>query len=63
MSRYINGVKSETGDYFGHTHQPEIRKEGQTLIINPGECGGWLYGKSTVAICDLKSQTAEMVEL
>ncbi len=48
---------------YGHTHQPEIRKEGKTLIVNPGECGGWLEGKSTIAIADLESQTAEIIEL
>ncbi|MCP4602718.1 MAG: metallophosphoesterase [Proteobacteria bacterium] len=48
---------------YGHTHIPEIRKEGQTLIVNPGECGGWVYGKSTVAIADLENQTAGIIEL
>lgn len=39
---------------FGHSHKPEshIRDDGK-LIINPGECAGWLTGKSTVAIVDL----------
>ncbi len=37
---------------FGHTHKPEIRKEGKTLAVNPGETGGWLTGKSTVALLD-----------
>jgi len=48
---------------YGHTHRPEIRKQGQTLIVNPGECGGWLEGKSTVAVADLENQTAEIIEL
>jgi putative phosphoesterase len=48
---------------YGHTHVPEIRKEGSTLVINPGECGGWVYGKSTVAVCDLENQTAEILAL
>jgi hypothetical protein len=48
---------------YGHTHRSEIRKEGQTLVVNPGECGGWLEGKSTVAIADLENQTAEIIDL
>ncbi len=48
---------------YGHTHSPEIRKEGRTLIINPGECGGWLNGKSTVAVADLEEEKAEIIEL
>lgn len=48
---------------YGHTHQPEIRNEGRTLVVNPGECGGWMYGRSTIALADLENQTAEIVEL
>ena len=48
---------------YGHTHQAEIRNEGKTLVVNPGECGGWLYGKSTVALADLEEQKAEIWDL
>lgn len=48
---------------YGHTHRPEIRKVGGTLIVNPGECGGWLTGKKTIAIVDLERMGAELVEL
>ena len=48
---------------YGHTHRPEIRKQGKTLVVNPGECGGWLDGKSTIAIVELEAQKAEIVEL
>jgi putative phosphoesterase len=48
---------------YGHTHAPDIRKSGNTLIVNPGELSGWLYGKSTMAIADLSSLTAELIEL
>lgn len=48
---------------YGHTHRCEIRKDGRTMTVNPGECGGWLYGKSTVAVADLDSQKAEILEL
>lgn len=48
---------------FGHTHLPEVKKLGNTLIVNPGECGGWLYGSSTVAIAQLDALEAEIIEL
>lgn len=44
---------------FGHTHNPEIINQGKKVIVNPGECGGWLTGKSTVALIDLVSLSAE----
>ncbi|MGB9607943.1 MAG: metallophosphoesterase [bacterium] len=46
----------------GHTHKPEII-EGKTLIINPGECCGWLTGKATIAILDLPTMSARLLEL
>ena len=47
---------------YGHTHKPDIQ-EGKSLIINPGECGGWLSGKSTVAILNTERMRAEMVTI
>jgi putative phosphoesterase len=48
---------------FGHTHKPIIQKEGKTLLLNPGETGGWLTGKSTVALLNPESLQAEIVPL
>lgn len=48
---------------FGHTHKPEIKKEEQKLLINPGECGGWLTKSSTVAILDLDSLQAKIFKI
>jgi len=48
---------------YGHTHQAKIRKIGMSLLINPGECGGWLTGKSTVALLDLKTMEAWIEEM
>jgi len=48
---------------FGHTHKPDIRKKGQTLLLNPGETGGWLSGKSTVALLDPAILEAEIILL
>lgn len=48
---------------YGHTHKVDIRKIKNTLVVNPGECGGWLSGKSTVAIIDLKTMEAKEMTL
>lgn len=58
---------ADSGHYdlviYGHTHEPDIRKRGNTLIVNPGELSGWLYGKCTMAIADLSMLSAELIEL
>lgn len=48
---------------FAHTHQPEIRREKKSLLINPGETGGWVSGKSTVALLDPKTLSADIIAL
>lgn len=48
---------------YGHTHRAEIKKEGKTLIVNPGECGGWLEGTSTIALLDTTTMGVELVKL
>ncbi len=58
---------SKSGKYesivFGHTHKPDIRKVHNTLLINPGETGGWLTGKGTVALLDPVTWKAEIITL
>jgi hypothetical protein len=39
------GAESADVIIYGHTHEVDIRI-GSPLIINPGEAGGWLKGKS-----------------
>jgi hypothetical protein len=48
---------------YGHTHRTDLRKTGKTLIVNPGECGGWLSGKSTIALLDLEKLEAKIINL
>jgi hypothetical protein len=47
---------------YGHTHRVDIR-EARPLIINPGECGGWLEGVSTIALLDTESMRTELIKL
>jgi putative phosphoesterase len=48
---------------FGHTHKPVVKKEGKTLLFNPGETGGWLTGKSTAALLDPGKLEARIIAL
>ncbi len=48
---------------YGHTHRPEIRQAGRSLIINPGEAGGWVTGIGSVALLDLDTLSARIVTL
>lgn len=48
---------------YGHTHQSEVIKIGNTLVLNPGEVFGMLYGKSTLALLDLEKMKAKLIEL
>jgi len=48
---------------FGHTHKPLSEKRDGIVVINPGEAGGWLHGKGTVALFDPQSMTADIIPL
>jgi uncharacterized protein len=47
----------------GHDHTAKITRKGATLVINPGEVGGWLYGKSSIAVLDATTLAAEIIYL
>lgn len=48
---------------YGHSHKPLVKKEKSLLTLNPGECGGWLTGESTVALLDTAGVSAEIIGL
>ncbi len=48
---------------FGHTHRPLVESRDGVLLINPGEAGGWLGGKSTVALLDPATLTGDLITL
>jgi putative phosphoesterase len=56
---------ARSGEYdlivYGHLHQPEARREEETLILNPGECCGWSSGRGQVVTLDLESPPLEPV--
>ena len=47
---------------YGHTHEPLVKRNA-SLLINPGEVCGWLYGKPTAALLDLNKMDAEIIGL
>jgi uncharacterized protein len=47
----------------GHTHLQEMKTRGNTLIVNPGEACGWLYGAPSAAILDLETKHVEFIKL
>jgi len=62
----IVGALLKSGAYDvvvrGHNHRVEIR-EGETLLVNPGEVCGYLTGRQTVAILNLTELEAEIFHL
>ncbi len=47
----------------GHTHEVVNERQRDKLLLNPGECCGWLTGKCTVAILDTDALSAEIIEV
>lgn len=47
---------------YGHTHESDVYSSG-ALVVNPGECCGYLSGTQTVALLSLPDRQAEVVEL
>ncbi len=58
-------VLSQTYDLviYGHTHKQDIRWEGKTLIINPGESTNWLTGQGHVVILNLDTMEYQIIPL
>ena len=47
----------------GHTHEVVNEHRGRTLLLNPGECCGWVNGRCTVALLDTQRRAAEICGL
>jgi len=63
----VNELKNSGNfDYiiYGHDHASFAEHvPNGTIVINPGECGGWLTGKSTVAILNVANSEVKILEL
>lgn len=64
---HVAEALADSGHYdiviYGHTHKADVRRKKDTLMINPGEAGSWLYGKSTVSVLDMTTMKAEIIGL
>ena len=47
----------------GCTHKQELKQRGDTLLVNPGEACGWVYGTPQAAILDLDTRKVEFLAL
>ncbi len=47
----------------GHDHQANVAQQDGRMLLNPGECCGWLTDRCTVALLDLEKMEAEIVEV
>lgn len=47
----------------GHSHEVVNRLDQGRLFLNPGECCGWVNGRTTAAVLDTAGPSAEIVEL
>lgn len=68
MDHYIEWIKPEArkgADVIisGHTHEVVVERENGTLLLNPGECCGWLTDRCTVALLDTETLEPEIIEV
>lgn len=47
----------------GHTHEVTTTYRDGKLLLNPGECCGWVTGRCTVALLDTAGPSVEVCEL
>lgn len=56
-------VESHALVVHGCTHRGDCRSRGDTLIVNPGEGCGWIYGTPSGALLDLEANRVEFLTL
>lgn len=47
---------------YGHTHERDERRIGDTLVVNPGEVCGWLGGIASLGIYDTEAHEVSFHE-
>ncbi len=66
-TRAIVDSFAKSGNYdlilYGHTHEPDVRVEKRTMIINPGEVYGMITGRATAAILDIDKMEVKVIEI
>jgi len=58
---------ARSGDFalvvYGHTHVPDVHREGATLVVNPGKAARLNKGRSTAAVLETETLEALIVDL
>lgn len=47
----------------GHTHEVSVERRAGQLLVNPGECCGWVTGRATIALLDLVTLEVSIIEV
>jgi putative phosphoesterase len=56
-------IESHRFVVHGFTHKQETLARGNTLLVNPGEACGWLFGTCSAAILDLDKSEVEIITI
>ncbi len=56
-------IESHAVVVHGWSHRGEVSSRGDTVMVNPGEACGWLYGVPSAAIMDLDTRLVEVIQL
>ncbi|MCX8161040.1 MAG: metallophosphoesterase [Candidatus Saccharicenans sp.] len=48
---------------FGHTHRAQVNRDGNLVVVNPGEVCGWVKGVSTVALLNPANLVVDIIPL
>ncbi len=56
-------VKTQMYDIviYGHTHKQDIRQEGKTMVINPGEATDWITGTGHLVILETNDMSYKVL--
>ena len=68
MAHQLDDVRNCIDDadvvIFAHTHRPSsVRDRNGRLFLNPGEVGGWMFRKPTVAVYETETGEAHIIDL
>ena len=68
ISHQLNEIRECIGEaqviVFAHTHRSSVATDhAGRLFINPGEVGGWMFRKPSVAVLETKSMQAKIINL
>ncbi len=47
----------------GHTHEARIERRDGKLFVNPGEGCGWVTGRASMAVIELDTGEAQLIEI